>query len=232
MYRCPKCKKELTERPTSILNLNIYVCNDCKQSFSLSLVKKCSPSSTMGRSLVERFKRMFDDMEGLRSQANFNVLVWGPSTKKNNGLSRKRIDIKEALIADGHDAKFSEELEEAFSSEGRTIKQNELLQVKMFAQLVVIILGKKTFGSLGEMHDFATAIKNRGLIFVPKGIENSYTQGVLSQLDIQGSKIEIYDDNEIEICVLKTVTEEWVASRREKQIAHLIMAKDHTNEII
>ena len=68
------------------------------------------PKTEAARQARERFERRVEEQTEKEQEIAFNILVWGASPDRDIPIARKRIDIGNQLIQDGHNAMFSEDL--------------------------------------------------------------------------------------------------------------------------
>lgn len=200
-----------------------FLCRKCVKSYPSSLEQSLMPQTKDARRAIKRAEKLFNKVRTasdiVGQETKYRILVWGPAVSPQpTGLQRKRLDIKSSLISLGHEAMFSEDLEFFFAAPGKTMDHNELDQVTNWANFVVVLLGKDAYGATAEVHDHSIALKEKALIWLPHGAAGSYSaSGTLRDMDLSGAKIEFYNEDEIELCVLKTGTLEWIQRWVQKQ---------------
>lgn len=142
------------------------------------------------------------------------ILVWGPSTASNNPIAFKRMQIRDALAAEGFVAVFSEIW--ATAAPGLSQKTNELTQA-LTAHLIIILI-EDSPGALGEMHDFSSHQEIVRIMFVmcPSRYESGYSaQGAGKMLDLAYGNVYWYEDGEIADCKVLTHALERANALRE-----------------
>jgi len=144
-----------------------------------------------------------------------SVLVWGPNPKSVSAVGKKRREIKEELLINGHVAMFSEDQakEDPYMSQ----KTHELIQGQ--ASDVIIVLLEDSPGALGELHDFASYpdLAPKLLVLVPNKYRRGYSaEGILQDLVGYG-RVYWYKPGELESCnVLKTAVQHVEAIRNHR----------------
>lgn len=134
-----------------------------------------------------------------RSEVSLSILVWGPSLCVDSVVSRKRIEIRDALRRDGHSAAFSEELE--CSEPYTSLKSVELAQART-ADLIIILL-ESSPGAVAETHDFADRpeLVGKCYIFVPVAYRSGYSsRGILKDIEEGYGGVYWYEPDELRAC--------------------------------
>jgi hypothetical protein len=127
------------------------------------------------------------------------ILVWGPSAAASNPVAAKRAQIRDALLADGFVAVFSEIW--ATAEPGLSQKTNELTQALTAHLIIILIEGSP--GALAEMHDFSSHPDIVRIMYVmcPRHYQAGYSaQGVGQVLDLAYGNVYWYEDGEIADC--------------------------------
>lgn len=209
--KCPKCDGEMKKRPIiSFIDWPIFICFKCMDTVDPNLQDLVKPNSTEGEKAVQAVNEFKSKLENI--DLKLNILIWGPSSRVSSEslLGKKRIEIREALINMGHNAEFSEDLEPKFQKPGMALHDNEQKQIREWANFLVVLTDKDTLGTWQELNGHSVAIGRRGFIWTTSKALSSYSRGVLDQLKNQGSQIELYVQDEIKPCLLKTVTKTWI----------------------
>ncbi len=133
------------------------------------------------------------------------VLVWGPDPSSGTPLAGKRIEIRDALIQEGHDAVFTEEV----------VPKDSLLNLSTFELVMAIgydyiVCIMASPGSIGEVHDFCheQSIAQKMIICLDKAHAQGYSAlGVIQIFEgHHGHLIWFTTPDDIESCNLKTMT--------------------------
>jgi hypothetical protein len=136
------------------------------------------------------------------------VLVWGPGKGPgdpySSSIHEKRMAVRNALLADGYAAIFSEDIDKDSPSKLESLKTREMAQ-SLVADFIVVIVGSA--GSIAEVHDFGAFpydIGSKMLIFVDSRHKDSYSfAGVLKELnDLYGNVGEFEYPKDIDECHL------------------------------
>jgi hypothetical protein len=105
---------------------------------------------------------------------NLRVLVWGPSTKNPSDdqvkFAEKRKQIKEALVAEGHEAYFSEDLVPKESS--IPVNLHEAIQARESDAVVIVA---SSHGAIGEVHEIGPLLGQKLLLWLPKAARKGFT---------------------------------------------------------
>ena len=131
------------------------------------------------------------------------ILVWGPSSASPSPVAVKRVQIRDALIAEGFLAVFSEIWADAAS--GLSQKTNELTQALTSHLIIILIEGSP--GALAEMHDFSSRqdIARKMLVMCPRKYSDGYSiKGAGAILNVAFGNLDLYQDGEIENCNVLT----------------------------
>ncbi|OLE51315.1 MAG: hypothetical protein AUG51_23620 [Acidobacteria bacterium 13_1_20CM_3_53_8] len=131
------------------------------------------------------------------------ILVWGPSSASPSPAAIKRVQIRDALVAEGFLAVFSEIWADAAS--GLSQKTNELTQALTAHLIIILIEGSP--GALAEMHDFSSRedIARKMLVMCPRKYSDGYSiKGAGAILNVAFGNLDLYQDGEIENCNVLT----------------------------
>ncbi|MCI0558995.1 MAG: hypothetical protein MN733_10905 [Nitrososphaera sp.] len=145
---------------------------------------------------------------------SLSILVWGPSTQRDSRLGNKRTQIRDQLIARGHNAMFSEEL----PSPPLEISQKTLEFAQVKASHLALILIQDSPGALGEMHDFCNHPDVAWKIFVavPRAYKAGYpAKGALRLLEEANGGVFWYEESDLSKCTVATRMIRRADARRE-----------------
>lgn len=213
---CPKCDHRMQERPIqSMFDRSIFICNICSESIDPQLQDYAKPNSTESEIAVQAVNDFVSKLGNI--DLILKILIWGPNITGSSDslLAKKRLEIKEALIEMGHDARFSEELVDKFQEPGMTLHHNEQKQIRRWANVLVVLTSRDTSGAWQELNGHCVAIGKKGLIWTTEKALSSYSRGILDRLKDQGSHIELYETKEIKPCFLKTATQTWITVKEQ-----------------
>lgn len=110
------------------------------------------PKTEAARQARRSFDRGVKEQIKKEEQIAFNILVWGMSPDGDAPIARKRKDIGNELIEDGHNAMFSEDLTNLGHSLGLSEASRELAQAQEADFIIVLVEGSP--GALAEVCDF------------------------------------------------------------------------------
>jgi hypothetical protein len=142
------------------------------------------------------------------------ILVWGPGSASLSPVAVKRVQIRDALLAQGFVAVFSEIW--ATAEPGLSQKTNELTQA-LTAHLIIILI-EDSPGALGEMHDFSSHQDIVRIMYVmcPRKYSDGYSvKGAGFILSVGFGNLHLYEDGEIESCAVLTRALERANALRE-----------------
>lgn len=165
-------------------------------------------------------RRLMEQQERER-QIAFNILVWGMSTERDDPIAKKRKEIREKLIEDGHNAMFSEELSSLGGHKGYSEKSKEFAQATI-ADFVIVLI-ENSPGALAEACDFCNHPDLAPKIFVMAANEyrTGYAgQGALKELDEGYGGVYWYEQVDVEVCHLRTRATKRVNARRSMAYRH------------
>ncbi|PYS77743.1 MAG: hypothetical protein DMF67_02735 [Acidobacteria bacterium] len=131
------------------------------------------------------------------------ILVWGPSPASPGPVAFKRVQIRDALVAEGFLAVFSEIW--AGAAPGLSQKTNELTQALTAHLIIILIEGSP--GALAEMHDFSSRqdVARKMLVMCPRRYSDGYSiKGAGAILSVAFGNLDLYEDGEIENCNVLT----------------------------
>ena len=179
------------------------------------------PKTEAAKQARKNFERQLKEQQQKELQIAFSILVWGMSPEKNDPIAKKRKDIGEQLLEDGHNAMFSEDLTNLSNDRDRSEKSNEFAQAK--AADLVIILVEDSSGALAEACDFCNHPDLAPKIYVmaPDSYKTGYAgQGALQELDEGYGGVYWYQEGEVEACHLLTQASKRVKARRSMAYRH------------
>jgi hypothetical protein len=136
------------------------------------------------------------------------VLVWGPGEQPGDSykasIHKKRLEIRDALLAEGYAAIFSEDIDRDSPSKIQSLKARELAQCAV-ADFIIVVVGSA--GSISEVHDVGGFLHDIGpklLIFIDSRFTTGYSYaGVLTELNsLYGNVATFQYPNDIEECNL------------------------------
>lgn len=149
------------------------------------------------RKAIEAKRLLF--LENIR-KVPIAALVWGPNPTSADPMAKVRVDLKEKLVNCGHYAQFSEELYDP------SLRESNLAQQVAQAEAFDIIFSiPSSFGSLGEIHDFARipSISHKIVAFVDKIHSAGYSvQSLLATQSHVTCRIELYDSSMLPDCII------------------------------
>ena len=132
-----------------------------------------------------------------------DILIWGPGIGSTSPVRQKRIQIRDELLKLGHNAMFSEELEDIGGN--TPTKLQELAQAQL-AHIIIDLL-EDAPGALAEAHDFANRPDTSWKFFVliPKQYEDGYSaKGAIQILGQLFTCVHWYAEGDIERCNVLT----------------------------
>jgi hypothetical protein len=132
-------------------------------------------------------------IESIMNKAKLNIVIFGPS-QSNSEIYKKRCQIKDLLNELGHKATFPEEIwtPNDLLKSGLNISAAELIQI---ADADYIICIEDSYGSHGEMHDFArmSHIAIKMLVCIDQEHRNGYTaKGIVRIFEGLHGKVDWY----------------------------------------
>ena len=93
------------------------------------------------RQARRNFDRRVDELLKGERQIALNILVWGMSRDKDALIARKRQDIGNRLIEEGHNAMFSEDLANLGRGMNLSEASRELAQARAADLIIVLVEG-------------------------------------------------------------------------------------------
>ena len=181
------------------------------------------PKTEAAKQARRSFEHRVEEQLKQEEQIAFNILVWGMSPDRDAPIARKRKDIGNRLIDDGHNAMFSEDLPNLGNDRNRSEKSKEFAQAKA-ADLVIILL-EDSPGALAEACDFCDHpdLATKIYVMAPDSYQESYPgQGTLEELDEGYGGVYWYQQGDVEACHLLTQASKRVKARRSMAYRHQI----------
>lgn len=154
-------------------------------------------------SLARFMARYEEQLARAKKEVALDILVWGPGPTSLSPVRKKRQEIHEKLIQDGHNAMMSEDLT-SIGCSTVSEKSKEFSQA-LLAHLVVV-LPEDSPGALAEVHDFANhpEIAAKMVVMFPRKYASGYSAiGAVADLEnaFPGALVW-YEDNDIAACKL------------------------------
>ena len=218
---CANCDTSLgTARRRSfptVSSTRYFVCRDCGKA------QRPTPKLRPAPRVLARARgaaMLTEKILTIARRAKFRILVWGPNPTADTPAARKRHQVREALIVEGHTVHFSEELG-LDSGSGVPTNVQEMLQA---GQVNLVVNIADSPGSLGEAHEFGAVLGPRMLLWLPEGAKRAFAGTGLAKLRrTAGGATEYYGDPDLSSCVVALASVDWV---REQQ-ALSAMAKSY-----
>ncbi len=130
------------------------------------------------------------------------VLIWGPDVKSGTPIADTRQKLKDVLVADGHLARFSEELIDPNST--HSVVAQQFAQAEAY-DVVFSLPGSP--GSISEIHDFARmpGVGGKIVAFVDQDWNDGYANKSLMQMESTlTSRVQIYASTDLPDRVIDT----------------------------
>ena len=163
------------------------------------------PKTEAARQAREQFERRVEEQTEKEQGIAFSILVWGASPDRDIPIARKRIDIGNQLIQDGHNAMFSEDLANLGQGLGLSEASREFAQANAADFLIVLI--EDSPGALAEVCDLCAHpdIAPKVYVMVPDSYKAGYAgQGALRELDEGYGSVHWYRQEDVESCDVLT----------------------------
>ena len=167
------------------------------------------------RQARRNFEHRVEEQLKQEKQIAFSILVWGMSPERDDPIARKRRDIGNQLIEDGHNAMFSEDLTNLGAALNLSEASKELAQAREADLIIVLLEGSP--GALAEVCDFCIRpeIAQKVYIMAPYSYRDSYPgKGDLRDLDEGYRGVYWYGEQDVIACNLLTQACERVQARR------------------
>ena len=179
------------------------------------------PKTEAARQARRNFERGVEEQLRKEGQIAFSILVWGMSPDSDAPIARKRKEIGNQLIADGHNAMFSEDLTNLGSDLNLSETSRELAQAREAEFIIVLIEGSS--GALAEVCDFCVRpdIAHKIYIMAPQSYRDGFPgKGDLRDLDEGYGVVHWYAQEDIVACDLLTQARRRVQARRSIAYRH------------
>jgi hypothetical protein len=157
------------------------------------------PRTAAAERELARFRAAYERNLQRLQEIALSILVWGPAPESGTPVARKRREIRDTLICQGHNAMFSEEL--AGDGGRASMKSRELAQARA-AHLVLILYGDSP-GAIAETHDFCAhpEIAPKVLVIIPRKFKTGYAgRGALRDLELAHGGVFWYTDRDLDVC--------------------------------
>ena len=179
------------------------------------------PKTEAARQARRDFGRRVEEQLKQEGQLALSILVWGMSPDRDAPIAKKRKDIGERLIEDGHNAMFSEDLTNLGSALNLSEASRELAQAQKADFIIVLVEGSP--GALAEVCDFCVRpdIAHKVYIMAPHSYGAGYPgKGDLRDLDEGYGGVYWYKEQDIADCNLLTQACKRVQARRSIAYRH------------
>lgn len=179
------------------------------------------PKTGAARQARRDFDRRVEAQLKQERQVAFNILVWGMSPDRDAPIAKKRKDIGNQLIEDGHNAMFSEDLRNLGSALNLSEASRELAQAREADFIIVLVEGSP--GALAEVCDFCVRpdVAHKVYIMAPHSYRDSYPgKGDLQDLDEGYGVVYWYGQQDVAVCKLLTQACTRVQARRSIAYRH------------
>jgi hypothetical protein len=147
----------------------------------------------------------------------FKILVWGPALRSETAIARKRRDIYEELRKKGHKTYYSEQFPRKPGISQRIFQEEQ----GRLVDLIILLVGSGTDGSIGEMHDFCDHpdLAPKILLLVSIELQDGYDgAGILWEYDNGGTvKLKWYQPEEMQVCNVLSKAIDFVAARQNRE---------------
>ena len=161
------------------------------------------------------FDRRVEELLRRERQIALSILVWGMSPDEDAPIARKRQDIGNQLVEDGHNAMFSEDLADLGRDMNLSEASRELAQAQAADLIIVLVEGSP--GALAEVCDFCVRpdIAHKVCVMVPEAYRTGYPgKGDLRDLDDGYRTVHWYSPQDVAACDLLTEACKRVQARR------------------
>ena len=179
------------------------------------------PKTEAARQARGEFERRVEEQTEKEQEIAFNILVWGASPDRGIPIARKRIDIGNQLIQDGHNAMFSEDLINLGQGQGLSEASKEFAQANA-ADFIIALIEDST-GALAEVCDLCAHpdIASKVYVMAPDSYKSGYAgQGALRELDEGYGSVHWYRQEDVESCDVLTRACARVRARRSVVYRH------------
>jgi hypothetical protein len=167
------------------------------------------------RRALERFEAQREKFARRTQNYSLNILVWGPNPKSGSPAAKKRIEIRDELRKQGHNAMFSEDLPVKPCETHLSQKAREFAQAQAADLIVIMVEGAP--GALGEMHDFCgnPELAPKIYVLIPHVYSDGYSaKGVIQDLSDGYGGVCWYKACDLEQCNVLTKAVRRAEARR------------------
>lgn len=162
---------------------------------------------------VQQFMKRYDSLAERRFDVSLSVLIWGKSPKSRSRIARKRKQIRQKLRELGHNAMFSEDIEDA----GIDVSQRTKEFAQALAADLIIILPQDSPGAWAEFHDFFSchAVAKKMYLMIPRECKETYAgNGAIRDFEVFYKRVYWYAEEELDVCTVLTEAVKWVEAGR------------------
>lgn len=167
------------------------------------------------------FERGVEEQLEKEKDVVFNILVWGMSPDEDTPIAKKRKDIGNQLIEDGHNAMFSEDLANLGCDLERSETSKEFAQAKNADFIIVLIEGSP--GALAEVCDLCVRpdVAHKVYVMAPESYKAGYAgQGALWELGEGYGSVHWYQQGDVADCNVLRQACKRVGARRSIAYRH------------
>lgn len=153
----------------------------------------------MSRFEEEVERRRLEAVDRIK-QVPISVLIWGPSPSADSVIAATRMQLKNALLENGHLARFSEELYDPNIE--LSILAQQVTHVEAFD---IVFSMPDSEGSIAEIHDFIRIpfVSQKIVAFIDKRWNQGYANQSLMQLESSATgRTQQYDHLELPGCII------------------------------
>ena len=141
--------------------------------------------------MLPEYKQRLDDIKRIP----VSILIWGPTPAAISPVADIRRTLRTMLRNEGHLAMFSEEICDANSD--CSVRLQQLVQAEQYDLIISI---PESYGSIGEIHDFAAdpRINSKIIIFLNEKHSSGYSTSSLESIScVFSSQLVMYNDDSI-----------------------------------
>lgn len=179
------------------------------------------PRTEAAKAARKHFEQQVEEQQRKEQEIAFSILVWGMSPDRDAPIAKKRTDIGNQLLEDGHNAMFSEDLVHLGPDLNLSEASKELAQVWEADLIIVLVEGSP--GALAEVCDFCVRpdIAPKVYIMAPHSYRAGYPgKGDLRDLDEGYGVVYWYEPQDVAACNLLTQVRKRVQARRSIAYRH------------
>jgi hypothetical protein len=196
--------REVTERPYRI-------CQNCGRAQPHSI--EFNPASG---AVIDEAAKMYDKFRSLFDRMPLRILVWGPDPNSDSPAAKKRNELRDRLGNElGYHVYYSEEL---IFDRTFTVPGNLQERIQVSEMDAVVCIGSD-FGPIQEATEFGQVAKEF-LLWLSDRARGTYSDSAIARsLQLYGRKPLFFRDEDLESCVVASVSTEWVSRIRMKNLA-------------